>query len=207
MKTMQPMGYQRNFCDGNLFFWYRRRADCLFYLAREILSDRELRRLTEKYHARHPNLSIELQERTCNLININCIYHYRHIEVRFNGRCFYNELSQRFRVQWTIDQLDYHAMFVPISRNFTSISTCNTLTNQIEAIIEHMTNHFMQSNTNESQTQRTVTNSPAKIDANRPLLSRRGNLVQRSLSWSQPINARPARNATTKFIIELDKKI
>jgi hypothetical protein len=115
----------------------------LSYLARELITDTELHRLTDKYHTRHPTFTIDVQERTCNTIILDCIYHYRHIEVELRCRCIYNDNLHQFESNWSTDHIEYQKVLNEIFLRLNSSLTNRSLDDQIESITEQITKYFI----------------------------------------------------------------
>ncbi|UJR36304.1 hypothetical protein I4U23_029032 [Adineta vaga] len=212
---MQQLSYEKKYCE-----------------AREIITDKELRRLTDKYHVRHPTFSIDIQERTCKTIILACIYHYRHIEMELTCQCIYNDLSRKFQSIWSTDKSEYKKILDEIFINLNSRTAHRIMDDQIEEIIEQITKYFMglkpieeeeeeeeeegedhtKQNESRIQTRKNsisiLTCSPIEIVKyeRSPQSRRRRQLVERSLSWSQPLTAYPIYNSMNSLLVERKKK-
>lgn len=116
------------------------RLNCYFLnLAREIITDDELKHLAERYHHRHPTFTIDIQERTCKTLVIACVYHYRHIEINLRCQSMYNERFNRFDYHWSTDQIEYQKFLIEL---FDRLHSNRSMDDQIATIIEDLTNHF-----------------------------------------------------------------
>ena len=216
---MQQLQYQRTFCDGKNKF--SSIIELLFFscLARAIITDKELRRLADKYHYRHPTFSIDIQERTCKTITIACVYHYRHIEIDLRCQCTYTDILHKFQSHWSTDNVEYKTMLEDIFLRLNSSSINRSLDDQIESIIEKITKYFTQLKPileDEQQQQQSVvrtrnnlllSSSPIQIvKYERSPQNQRRQLLERSLSWSQPLTAHPIRNKVNSMLVERKKK-
>lgn len=177
---------------------------CLvFSLARQHISDLELRQLAQKYHRRHPTFSVDIQERTCKSILLACTYHYRHIQIDLTCQCTYNDILHKFEKQWTTHHPQYKASLNNILASLESTSTYRSLPIQIEMIIELINNYFMELKTiDEQQTLARVTSvtsnrsgqlSVEYFPSEETIRQRRRSLVERSLSCSYSLSTCPAR--------------
>jgi hypothetical protein len=220
---MQQSQYHRKFCDGKnkIFASHHKHSFVFSYLAREIITDKELRRLTDKYHNRHPTFSIDLQERTCKTIIFACIYHYRHIEVDLRCQCIYDDILHKFQYNWSTDNVEYKKVLQEIFLRLNSSTTNRSVDDQIESIINQITKYFtqlkpIQEGEQQPQQSKTITtritstsSSTAPIEIvkyEQSPQSRRRVLLERSLSWSQPLTSYPIRNKSNSILIDRKKK-
>jgi hypothetical protein len=215
---MQQSQYHRKFCDGKnkIFASHHKHSFVFSYLAREIITDKELRRLTDKYHNRHPTFSIDMQERTCKTIIFACIYHYRHIEIDLRCQCIYDDILHKFQSNWSTDNVEYKKFYEDIFFSLNSSSMNRSLDDQIESIIEQTTKYFTQlkpileeehgSAIRTSENSK-LSSSPIEIvKYERSPQSRRRQLLERSLSWSQPLTAHSIPNKVHSMLVERKKK-
>ena len=169
-----------------------------FNLAREIITDDELKHLADRYHHRHPTFTIDIQERTCRTLIIACVYHYRHVEINIRCQSIYNERFNRFDYHWSTDQIEYQEILNEIFDRLHTLHANRSMDDQIETIIEDITKYFTRLKPiNEER----VIVYPEKdstsieiVQYDRSPRSRRRQCLERSLSWSQPLNRRPMLN-------------
>lgn len=182
------------------------------YLARKLITDNELQYLADKYHNRHPTFTIDIQERTCNTIILACIYHYRHIEIDLRCQCIYDDDLHRFEFNWSTDNIEYQKLLEEIFLRLNSSLINRSLDDQIESIIEQITKYFTRLKPIHEEEQQSLiitNNDPPSLSLpieiikyERSPQSRRRQLIERSLSWSQPSYKRSIDNQTNSLIVE-----
>jgi hypothetical protein len=186
-------------------------------LAREIISDNELHRLTSKYHARHPTFTLEIHERTCKTILFVCIYHYRHIEIDLKCQCIYNSVLHLFERHWSTDHSQYQHVLSKLFADLKTLSIQQTLHDDIETIIEQITIYFVRSKPKEDddgsskQDRRSTATATSQvleplfvdtIPYERSWQARRRNLLERSSSWSHPLAVRSSYYNSNSMLME-----
>jgi len=162
----------------------------VFLLAREIISDNDLDYLASKYHHRHPTFTIDIQERTCQLIIFACTYHYRHIEIDLRCECIYNIYSEKFQLNWSTDNMSYKHIIDRILLHINSSATNRSIDDQIETIIERITEYFTKWKTVDEELRcASISLSPSIeiLQYEDSPRSRRRLYLERSLSWSQSL--------------------
>lgn len=174
------------------------------YLAREIITDDELKRLANQYHHRHPTFTIDIQERTCKSIILACIYHYRHIEINLRCQCLFDNQFDRFRYDWSTDQIEYQQLLNEIFYRLHSSFIQRSLEDQIETVIDEMTKHFTRLKPVHEEQSTIIVREDKSISPSSPSmeilkyerspLSRRRQTLERSSSWSQPLTRRSVQN-------------
>ena len=146
---------------------------------------------------------------------IACIHHYRHIEVNLRCQCIYDDILHKFQSSWSTDNVEYKKILDDIIVRLNSTSTNRSLDDQFELIMEQITKYFTQlkpiqeEEQVQQQTRIDSTSSSSTIEIikyERSPQSRRRQLLERSLSWSQPLTTRPNRSKFNSTLIERKKK-
>jgi hypothetical protein len=138
------------------------------------------------------------------------------VDLRF--QCIYDDILHKFQSIWSTDNVEYKKLLENIFLRLNSTSTNRSLDDQIESIIEQITKYFtqlkpIQEEEQHQLTRKTRMNSTSSsssqveiVKYERSPQSRRRVLLERSLSWSQPLVSLPTRNKFNSILVERKKK-
>ena len=136
-------------------------------------------------------------------------------------QCIYNDILHKFQYNWSTDNTEYKKILEEIFLRLNLSSTNRSVDDQMESIMEQLTKYFTQlkpiqeeePQQQQSTIRKTRKNSTSSSSSPIEIVKydqspqrRRRVLLERSLSWSQPLTSHPIRNKPNSISVERKKK-